>query len=161
NMANSMPKCSLGILPGPIPAKLQMDPPLRIAFFLGMFPVISETFILRQITGLLALGHHVDVYADSPSPDDALHQPEVDDCRLRDPPSFLAMPPASAPCELPIWPLTGETWIPGAAKAIPNSLRAARAVPVLLRALMVEPRLAVQSLRQAEYGFQAHSLSVL
>jgi colanic acid/amylovoran biosynthesis glycosyltransferase len=34
-----------------------MNKPLRIAFFVGQFPVISETFILRQITGLLDLGH--------------------------------------------------------------------------------------------------------
>src|SRR5678815_975478 len=41
------------------------DRPLRIAFFLGTFPVISETFILRQIAGLLALGHDVEIFADT------------------------------------------------------------------------------------------------
>ncbi|MEX0778246.1 MAG: glycosyltransferase [Balneolales bacterium] len=36
---------------------------LRIAFFVGSFPLISETFILNQITGLIDRGHTVDIYA--------------------------------------------------------------------------------------------------
>lgn len=36
---------------------------LRIAFILLDFPAISETFILNQITGLIDLGHDVDIYA--------------------------------------------------------------------------------------------------
>ena len=36
---------------------------LRIAVIVGGFPKLSETFILNQITGLLDLGHHVDIYA--------------------------------------------------------------------------------------------------
>lgn len=38
---------------------------MRIAFFVTQFPALSETFILHQITGLIALGHHVDIYAQS------------------------------------------------------------------------------------------------
>lgn len=37
---------------------------MRIAFIVGEFPILSETFILNQITGLLARGHQVDIYAD-------------------------------------------------------------------------------------------------
>lgn len=36
---------------------------LRIAFILGVFPAISETFILNQITGLIDLGHEVDIFS--------------------------------------------------------------------------------------------------
>ncbi len=36
---------------------------LRIAFIVNEFPCISETFILNQITGLLALGHDVRIFA--------------------------------------------------------------------------------------------------
>ena len=32
---------------------------MRIAFIVGGFPLISETFILNQITGLMDLGHEV------------------------------------------------------------------------------------------------------
>ncbi|MFW6323880.1 MAG: glycosyltransferase [Desulfovibrionales bacterium] len=38
---------------------------MKIAFFLSSFPVLSETFILNQITGLLGLGHQVDIYVNS------------------------------------------------------------------------------------------------
>lgn len=40
------------------------DMNMRIAFILDAFPTLSETFILNQITGLLDLGHEVDVFAD-------------------------------------------------------------------------------------------------
>src|SRR5437667_825213 len=138
-----------------------MDRPLRIAIFVGMFPVVSETFILRQIVGLLALGHHVDIYADTRSCDESPRQPGVEGYKLLERTTFMDMPPECAPWEIPVWPLSGETWLPGAAKPIPNTLRALRAVPVFLRALTVEPRLAIGVLRRAEYGFQAQSLSVL
>lgn len=36
---------------------------MRIAFIVGAFPVLSETFILNQITGLLDRGHQVDIFA--------------------------------------------------------------------------------------------------
>lgn len=35
---------------------------MRIAFLLNQFPLLSETFILNQVTGLIDRGHHVDVY---------------------------------------------------------------------------------------------------
>lgn len=36
---------------------------LKIAFLAGVFPALSETFILNQITGLIDLGHDVDIFA--------------------------------------------------------------------------------------------------
>lgn len=40
---------------------------MRIAFLVGDFPSLSQTFILNQITGLIDRGHEVDIYADLPS----------------------------------------------------------------------------------------------
>lgn len=39
---------------------------MRIAFIIGRFPSLSETFILNQIIGLKQLGHHVHIYAQNP-----------------------------------------------------------------------------------------------
>ncbi|OKH28818.1 glycosyltransferase [Chroogloeocystis siderophila] len=36
---------------------------MRIAFIVGIFPLLSETFVLNQITGLIDRGHEVDIYA--------------------------------------------------------------------------------------------------
>jgi len=50
--------------------------PLRIAFLVDSFPALSETFVLNQITGLIDLGHEIDVYAAGRSRDERAH-PEV------------------------------------------------------------------------------------
>jgi colanic acid/amylovoran biosynthesis glycosyltransferase len=42
---------------------------MRIAIVLLYFPVLSETFILNQITGLINRGHEVDIYAYRPDPE--------------------------------------------------------------------------------------------
>lgn len=36
---------------------------MKIAFILGVFPSLSETFILNQVIGLLDAGHQVDIFA--------------------------------------------------------------------------------------------------
>ena len=41
---------------------------MKVAFYVGQFPSLSETFILRQITGLLDAGVDVDVYAHRADP---------------------------------------------------------------------------------------------
>ena len=47
---------------------------MRIAFLVHRFPAISETFILRQIAGLLDLGHEIDIYSErSPNADEPVH----------------------------------------------------------------------------------------
>lgn len=50
---------------------------MRIAFVLGEFPVLSETFILSQITGLLDRGHDVEIFANRPASIDKTH-PDVE-----------------------------------------------------------------------------------
>jgi len=46
---------------------------LKIAFILNAFPALSETYILNQITGLLDLGHEVDIYASGKRDDPKVH----------------------------------------------------------------------------------------
>jgi len=46
---------------------------LKIAFILGQFPVLSETFILNQITGLIDLGHYVEIFAEVPCEEGKQH----------------------------------------------------------------------------------------
>lgn len=46
---------------------------MRIAFFVDAFPVVSETFILNQITGLIDRGHTVDIFARGRRRDDRVH----------------------------------------------------------------------------------------
>lgn len=43
-------------------------PRLRIAMVVGAFPVISETFVVNQVVGLLDQGHEVDIFTLSPRP---------------------------------------------------------------------------------------------
>ena len=138
-----------------------MNNPLRIAFFVGQFPVVSETFILRQITGLLDLGHNVDIFSDTrPEPGAPIHS-EVAKHRLLERTTYVDMPPECAPWELPAWPLAGETWLPGAEEAIPNWKRLADALPALGRCLERAPALTEQALSEERSGHRARSLSAL
>src|SRR5882724_4467632 len=138
-----------------------MSRPLRIAMFVGSFPVVSETFIVRQITGLIDLGHALEIYADSRAEAGAPIHPEIAKYGLLERTTFMELPPETAPFEIPVWPITGRTWPPGSATSIPNSLRVARAVPKFFRCLWKAPRLACQVLNRQEFGYQAASLSAL
>jgi len=46
---------------------------MKVAFFLYHWPVLSETFIMNQITGLLDRGHEVDIYAKGPGTEPVIH----------------------------------------------------------------------------------------
>jgi len=46
---------------------------MKIAFFLNRFPMLSQTFVLNQITGLVDRGHEVDIYAIRPESDTKMH----------------------------------------------------------------------------------------
>jgi colanic acid/amylovoran biosynthesis glycosyltransferase len=138
-----------------------MNRSMRIAMFVGTFPVVSETFIVRQIKGLMDLGHEVDLYADTRGELGGPLPSEVAACRLLERTTYMDMPPEAVPWELPIRPLTGRTWRPGASKPVLNCVRALQAVPHALRCFTAHPRLARRVLDRAEYGFQAESLSAL
>jgi colanic acid/amylovoran biosynthesis glycosyltransferase len=45
-------------------------PRLRIAYFVGSFPHVSETFITNQIVGMAARGHQVDIFTTVPKKND-------------------------------------------------------------------------------------------
>lgn len=47
---------------------------MKIAFIVSLFPTLSETFILNQITGLIDLGHHVDIFSQSSISTEKIHQ---------------------------------------------------------------------------------------
>ena len=59
-----------------------------IAFFVDAFPVISETFILNQITGLIDRGHTVDVFARGHRHDAGVHA-DIDRYGLLDRTQYL------------------------------------------------------------------------
>lgn len=136
-----------------------MNESLRIAVFVGSFPVISETFILRQITGLLDLGHDVRIFANFPPDDSSTEHPEVARYDLRRRTTYVDGPPESVLWELPVRPLTGRTWPPGAAQSVPNWRRIAHALPKLARCLVRSPSLTRAVLNAHAYGYQAASLS--
>jgi colanic acid/amylovoran biosynthesis glycosyltransferase len=133
---------------------------MRVAMFVGCFPLVSETFILRQITALMNRGHDIDIYSDTrPWNGDAVH-PDVDRYKLLTRTTYLDLP-AEVAMEMPAWPPTGETWLPGSAAPIANARRLARVVPTVARLAVSAPRLTVDALRPSRYGFRAHSLSTL
>ena len=55
---------------------------MRIAFIVGTFPGLSQTFVLNQITGLLDMGHEVEIFAECSN--DKKRHPEVEKYRLMD-----------------------------------------------------------------------------
>ena len=138
-----------------------MSAPLRIGMFVGVFPAVSETFILRQIAGLLEAGQQVDIYADLRGEEGALLQPEVTRHRLLERTTFMDMPPECAPYELPVWPWTSDTWVPGAEQPVANWRRLARALPGMARCFLRAPLCAARCLSTPQYGYRARSLSAL
>jgi len=57
---------------------------MKVAFLVGRFPVLSEAFIVNQITGLLARGHEVDIYALSGASEETKVHPDVEKYDLRE-----------------------------------------------------------------------------
>lgn len=56
---------------------------MKIAFIVGQFPELSLTFILNQITGLIDLGHEVDIYSCATPIQKSMH-PDIKKYRLYD-----------------------------------------------------------------------------
>src|SRR6476619_1320909 len=113
---------------------------MRIAVFPGAFPALSETFIVRQITGLIDLGHRIDIYAERRAPCNAPLQPDVVAYGLLRRTRYIDIPAASGYWEMPVRPFTGQTWLPGADKPISNAARLRRAAPVLVRSAWRAPK---------------------
>jgi colanic acid/amylovoran biosynthesis glycosyltransferase len=85
----------------------------------------------------------------------------VSNYRLLERTTYMDMPPECAPWELPVLPLAGETWLPGAADAMPNWKRLADALPALGRCLERAPVLTEKALSEEHSGHRARSLSAL
>lgn len=136
---------------------------MRIAFFVGGFPLISETFILRQIIGLIDLGHQVDIYAESMPEDGTPVHPSVKEYNLLNQTTYMDryMPIETGYWQMPVFPITGETWLPGAEKPIRNIVRVLKAVPTFIRCFIMTPRLTMTVINSREYGYQALTLSSL
>ena len=64
---------------------------MKIAFIVGQFPALSQTFILNQITGLIDRGHEVDIYANLPGNDPKIHA-DVERYNLLNHTFYLKMP---------------------------------------------------------------------
>ena len=64
---------------------------MAIAFVVGGFPILSETFILNQITGLLEMGHDVEIFSLFKPPEGKTH-PDVNKYRLMEKTHYFAMP---------------------------------------------------------------------
>jgi colanic acid/amylovoran biosynthesis glycosyltransferase len=108
---------------------------MRIAVISGVFPKVSETFVLRHITDLLAKGHAVDVYSDyHPRGDEFLAQDPLAE-EMRDHTIYMDVPSFQSGQRLLTAPLR------------------------LTRCMRVARRLTIASINPAEYGLQALSLS--
>ncbi|MCK0123653.1 glycosyltransferase [Gelidibacter sp. F2691] len=57
---------------------------MHIAFYLNLFPTLSETFIRNQITGLIDLGHDVTVYSNANNDDAVWKLNDIKDYKLRE-----------------------------------------------------------------------------
>jgi colanic acid/amylovoran biosynthesis glycosyltransferase len=133
---------------------------MRIAFLLHQFPALSETFILRQITGLIELGHDVRIFAEYPCENGASH-PAVSAHNLLERTTYLDSPAESGRYELPAWPAWGVTWSPDTGERLSNARRLMRSVPKALTCFAANPRLTREVLTTRHYGYQAKSLSAL
>jgi colanic acid/amylovoran biosynthesis glycosyltransferase len=121
---------------------------MRIAMIVGRFPVLSETFVARQMAGLAELGHDLDVYAELRGDPSELEPSLRTELLSRT--RYVDMPRASAN-ELAARPVRGPA----------SLLRTGRALPAAAVAMRRNPRLAVRTLRRSEYRDQASSLSAL
>jgi len=64
---------------------------LKVAFILGEFPIVSETFILSQITNLLDMGHEVEIFSLRKGEGNKI-QKEVKDYNLIEKTHFINVP---------------------------------------------------------------------
>jgi colanic acid/amylovoran biosynthesis glycosyltransferase len=133
---------------------------MRIALIVGTFPKLSETFILRQITGLIDRGHDVHVFAGDAESGSTI-QSDIGIYGLLAKTTYVDGPSESMVWEMPIVPFIGDTWIDGAEKPIRNVSRLFRAMPVFLKTAASAPALTIDTLRSRKFGYQARSLSAL
>ena len=108
---------------------------MKIAFIVGQFPALSETFILNQITGLINCGHEVDIYTDNPSNEPKIH-PDIEKYNLLEHTYYSRMPAN-------------------------HFLRVVKGVKLLVANLYKNPLVLLRSLNVFKYGKNAVSLTLL
>lgn len=108
---------------------------MHIAFLLGRFPSLSETFILNQITGLIDHGHQVDIYARKPDDGTKVH-PDIDKYKLLDRVIYRDMPTNVI-------------------------LRTLQAIPMTAGGLIHNPAITLRSLNLFKHGREASSLKLI
>src|SRR5688500_10158146 len=86
---------------GSIPGDFFLSDPLRIAIFVNAVPVASETFILRQITGLIDLGHDVHIFSNTHGDPSVTHE-SIQRYKLLERTTFVDGPPESVVWEMPV-----------------------------------------------------------
>jgi len=64
---------------------------MKIAFIVSKFPSLSETFILNQITGLIDMGHEIEIFASNKSKDQKIH-PEIEKYGLMEKVYYIKKP---------------------------------------------------------------------
>jgi colanic acid/amylovoran biosynthesis glycosyltransferase len=112
---------------------------MKIAFIVNQFPMLSETFILNQITGLMDLGHEVDIYtiySADPTNITKMHG-DVEKYRLLDRTTYAQTPPINR-----VWRTLLGLWL-------------------LIVTFHKAPLALLRSLNAFKYGWQATSLKLL
>jgi colanic acid/amylovoran biosynthesis glycosyltransferase len=110
---------------------------VKIAVIVDSFPALFETFILNQITGLIDLGHHVEVFAGSRPNDSRIH-PEVDQYHLLEHTHYIHD-----------------------AKPVSKSKRLMGVLSILPVSLKRNPLATLRSLNIIRYGTESLSLNLL
>jgi colanic acid/amylovoran biosynthesis glycosyltransferase len=108
---------------------------MRIAFVVGAFPLVSETFILNQITGLLDRGHAVDIFASGMADCETVH-PDVERYRLLERTRFPLVVPSN------------------------RFIRLLKALVLLVTNFHKNPRASLESLNAFKHGRNALSLDL-
>jgi colanic acid/amylovoran biosynthesis glycosyltransferase len=109
---------------------------VKIAIIVDSFPTLYETFILNQITGLIDLGHGIEIFAGS-CPNDSRMHPEVERYHLLDHTHYIHTKPV------------------GKLKRLMGALAI---VPACLKR---NSRATLRSLNMIRYGAEALSLNLL
>lgn len=109
---------------------------MKIAFFVNLFPCLSETFILNQITGLIDRGHSVDIFARLPENEQLVHQDIIK------------------------YNLLTRTFYYTSAMPANILLRSGKAVLMILKNIHRRPLTLLNSLNIYKFGKEAASLSI-
>lgn len=108
---------------------------MKVAFFLSVFPSLTETWIINQITGLIDLGHEITIYTRS-SPMGARVHPDITEYDLSSRVRSLDIPASM-------------------------SRRVLKGAVLALRGLIRQPRRTLSSLNYFRYGPAVLSLTPL